>query len=192
MNAGRKAEPEMSVDRAGIPINRRSFLGVAAATTGGAASPLLAGCGTSAGHTGSAHPRGSAVVLSAGSYSARPSVGSRTREPTSAARTAGTPARGAGFRSADEGTSWVRINDDQHQYGWIGQTITGDPRVFGRVYLGTNGRGILRGDPVRARGEGLMWCGPPGGGPAPHGAGGWIPPQLPVRAVPRPGWRPCQ
>jgi xyloglucan-specific exo-beta-1,4-glucanase len=53
------------------------------------------------------------------------------------------------FRSADEGASWVRINDDQHQYGWIGQTIAGDPRVFGRVYLGTNGRGILRGDPVR-------------------------------------------
>jgi xyloglucan-specific exo-beta-1,4-glucanase len=36
-----------------------------------------------------------------------------------------------------------------HQHGWIGQTTTGDPRVFGRVYLGTNGRGILRGDPVR-------------------------------------------
>jgi xyloglucan-specific exo-beta-1,4-glucanase len=53
------------------------------------------------------------------------------------------------FRSADEGASWIRINDDQHQYGWIGQTVAGDPRVFGRVYLGTNGRGILRGDPVR-------------------------------------------
>ena len=50
------------------------------------------------------------------------------------------------FRSVDAGQSWVRINDDQHQYGWIGQTITGDPRVFGRVYLGTNGRGIIYGD----------------------------------------------
>lgn len=49
------------------------------------------------------------------------------------------------FRSADEGQSWVRINDDQHSYGWIGQTVTGDPKVFGRVYLGTNGRGILAG-----------------------------------------------
>ncbi len=52
------------------------------------------------------------------------------------------------FRSTDEGASWLRINDDQHQYAWIGQTITGDPHVFGRVYLGTNGRGILSGAPV--------------------------------------------
>ena len=55
------------------------------------------------------------------------------------------------FRSADEGTSWLRINDDQHQYGWIGQTITGDPDVFGRAYLGTNGRGILAGHPAGGR-----------------------------------------
>ncbi len=52
------------------------------------------------------------------------------------------------FRSDDGGMSWVRINDDQHQYGNIGQAITGDPRIFGRVYLGTNGRGILYADPV--------------------------------------------
>ncbi|MDX6393055.1 MAG: xyloglucan-specific exo-beta,4-glucanase, partial [Streptosporangiaceae bacterium] len=52
------------------------------------------------------------------------------------------------FRSVNESATWTRINDGQHQYGWIGQTITGDPRVFGRVYLGTNGRGILLGDPA--------------------------------------------
>jgi hypothetical protein len=52
------------------------------------------------------------------------------------------------FRSVDAGASWVQINDGQHEYGWIGQTITGDPNVFGRVYLGTNGRGILVADPV--------------------------------------------
>ena len=52
------------------------------------------------------------------------------------------------FRSTNEGASWVRINDGQHQYAWIGQTITGDPHVFGRVYLGTNGRGILAGNPA--------------------------------------------
>ena len=52
------------------------------------------------------------------------------------------------FRSDDAGASWVRINDDAHQYGWIGKTITGDPRVYGRVYVSTNGRGIIYGDPT--------------------------------------------
>ena len=51
------------------------------------------------------------------------------------------------FRSIDKGASWVRVNDDQHQYGWI-SVISGDPRVFGRVYFGANGRGIIYGDPA--------------------------------------------
>jgi hypothetical protein len=51
------------------------------------------------------------------------------------------------FRSVDSGQSWTRINDDQHQYAWIGQAVSGDPRVYGRVYLATNGRGILYADP---------------------------------------------
>lgn len=50
------------------------------------------------------------------------------------------------FRSNDAGASWVRINDDQHQYGRINMCITGDPRIYGRVYVGTNGRGIVYGD----------------------------------------------
>ena len=51
------------------------------------------------------------------------------------------------FRSDDAGRHWVRINDDAHQYAWTGGAITGDPRVYGRVYVSTNGRGIIVGDP---------------------------------------------
>ena len=50
------------------------------------------------------------------------------------------------FRSDDAGATWVRINDDQHQYGWINH-VTGDPRIYGRVYFATGGRGIIYGDP---------------------------------------------
>jgi photosystem II stability/assembly factor-like uncharacterized protein len=50
------------------------------------------------------------------------------------------------FRSTNEGVSWLRVNDDRHQYGFIFK-VTGDPRIFGRVYLGANGRGVLYGDP---------------------------------------------
>jgi photosystem II stability/assembly factor-like uncharacterized protein len=51
-------------------------------------------------------------------------------------------------RSDDGARSWVRINDDAHQWGWTGEVITGDPRRYGRVYLATNGRGIQYGEPV--------------------------------------------
>ena len=50
------------------------------------------------------------------------------------------------FKSEDVGATWVRINDNQHQYAFIGTALTGDPRVYGRVYVGTNGRGIIVGD----------------------------------------------
>jgi photosystem II stability/assembly factor-like uncharacterized protein len=55
------------------------------------------------------------------------------------------------FRSTDEGASWARINTDAQQWGWIGQSITGDPNIFGRVYLATNGRGIQYANPVGGR-----------------------------------------
>ena len=51
------------------------------------------------------------------------------------------------FRSIDAGVTWVRISDDRHQYAWTGSCITGDPRIYGRVYVGTNGRGIIYGGP---------------------------------------------
>jgi hypothetical protein len=50
------------------------------------------------------------------------------------------------FRSTDKGATWTRINDDAHQWGWTGAAITGDPRVYGRVYIATNGRGVIYGD----------------------------------------------
>jgi hypothetical protein len=50
------------------------------------------------------------------------------------------------FRSEDAGNTWTRINDDQHQYAFCG-VITGDPRVYGRVYVGTGSRGIMYGEP---------------------------------------------
>jgi len=50
------------------------------------------------------------------------------------------------FRSDDAGVAWVRINDDRHQFGFC-NLITGDPRVYGRVYVGSGGRGIVYGEP---------------------------------------------
>jgi hypothetical protein len=55
------------------------------------------------------------------------------------------------WRSDDQGASWIRINDDQHEYGRRFRCIAGDPRVFGRVYVGTDGRGILYADPALSR-----------------------------------------
>jgi hypothetical protein len=51
------------------------------------------------------------------------------------------------FRSTDKANSWIRINDDQHQYGSM-DYVAGDELVYGRVYIGTHGRGIIYGDPL--------------------------------------------
>ena len=52
------------------------------------------------------------------------------------------------YRSDDAGFTWMRINDDRHQYALTNAAITGDPRIYGRVYFSTNGRGIIYGDPA--------------------------------------------
>jgi xyloglucan-specific exo-beta-1,4-glucanase len=51
-------------------------------------------------------------------------------------------------RSTDEGATWLRVNDDAHEYGGPanGQFVTGDMNVFGRVYMSTAGRGIVYGE----------------------------------------------
>jgi hypothetical protein len=52
------------------------------------------------------------------------------------------------YRSDDEGVSWVRINDNQHQFGGPGnaQFVKGDMNVYGRVFMSTVGRGIIMGE----------------------------------------------
>jgi photosystem II stability/assembly factor-like uncharacterized protein len=49
------------------------------------------------------------------------------------------------WRSDDGGNTWNPVTDAQHQYGNLNLVI-GDPRIYGRVYIGTNGRGIVLGD----------------------------------------------
>jgi len=57
------------------------------------------------------------------------------------------------YRSTDGGASWIRINDDAHQYGGIDH-VTGDMRTFGTVYFSGAGRGILWGTSANERGLG--------------------------------------
>ena len=49
------------------------------------------------------------------------------------------------LRSDDGGGTWVRITDAAHRFGSVG-AIIGDPRVYGRVYVATGGRGIIWGE----------------------------------------------
>ena len=45
------------------------------------------------------------------------------------------------WRSDDGGASWVRINDDAHQWGPRFRAISGDPQRYGRVYTRPPGAG---------------------------------------------------
>ncbi len=51
------------------------------------------------------------------------------------------------WRSVDGGQNWSRIDDDDHRWGGRYRVVSGDPRREGRVYLGTDGRGMFYGDP---------------------------------------------
>ncbi len=75
-------------------------------------------------------------------------AGALTGTPEAAPAPPGQSRGGGLYRSLDDGVSWERIDDREHRYAWIEQ-ITGDPRVFGRVYFGTNGRGVFWGEPAR-------------------------------------------
>ena len=79
------------------------------------------------------------------------------------------------WRSTDTGLTWERINDDDHNFGYV-NALTGDPRRFGRVYIGTSGRGIIYGEPDDATPPVLTlpdgWSGRDIGGPALAGSAG--------------------
>ncbi|NLB63848.1 MAG: hypothetical protein GX801_07055 [Fibrobacter sp.] len=48
------------------------------------------------------------------------------------------------FRSDDNGTSWTRVNDDNHQFGGVDR-IGADPCIYSRIYISGSGRGIIYG-----------------------------------------------
>lgn len=52
------------------------------------------------------------------------------------------------YRSADNGASWLRINDKYNQFGGTGngKFIVGDWNVYGRFYMSTVGLGIIYGE----------------------------------------------
>lgn len=52
-------------------------------------------------------------------------------------------------RSTDGGASWVRLNDNAHEFGGLGNAgaVVGDMNTFGIVYMGTAGRGLVYGKP---------------------------------------------
>ncbi|WP_031041966.1 cellulose binding domain-containing protein [Streptomyces sp. NRRL F-5650] len=139
------------------------------ALPGGEGDVWLAG-GTAAGPYGLWHSTdGGASFTKLANVDAADTVGFGKAAPGASYQTLFTSAEIGGvrgiFRSTDEGASWTRVNDDAHQWGWTGAAITGDPRVYGRVYVATNGRGVLYGDTSDTGGPG------PGPGPDPEPTG---------------------
>ncbi|KIO29295.1 carbohydrate-binding module family 1 protein, partial [Tulasnella calospora MUT 4182] len=51
------------------------------------------------------------------------------------------------WRSDDQGSTWTRLDDAAHGFGsQEANYVCGDQRAWGRLYVGTNGRGIFYGD----------------------------------------------
>ncbi len=51
------------------------------------------------------------------------------------------------YQSTDMGKTWVKMNNENERWGNVNKTtLEADPKVYGRVYLSTNGRGILMSD----------------------------------------------
>jgi hypothetical protein len=57
------------------------------------------------------------------------------------------------YRSSDAGATWIRVNDDAHEFGGPGngEFVAGDMNVEGRVYMSTVGRGLVYGVPSASR-----------------------------------------
>jgi len=55
------------------------------------------------------------------------------------------------YRSDDQGETWLRINDDAHEFGGPGngEFVLGDANVYGRVFMSSAGRGVIRGELAR-------------------------------------------
>ena len=49
------------------------------------------------------------------------------------------------YRSDDLGATWTQLDDPAHRFV-TATVIAGYPRLYGRVYIGNNGRGIFYGD----------------------------------------------
>lgn len=50
------------------------------------------------------------------------------------------------YRSNDMGATWTKINNQTQEFGRNHSVISGDPKVYGRLYIATHGRGIMYGD----------------------------------------------
>ncbi|MBN1377832.1 MAG: hypothetical protein JXA04_01200 [Gammaproteobacteria bacterium] len=57
------------------------------------------------------------------------------------------------WQSDDSGLHWIKLSDDEHRYGKRYRTLSGDLQHYGRVYVGTDGRGIVYAEPVEKNEE---------------------------------------